>query len=128
MNLYSFLGSLTLLLFFANANANDCGKVYGAVQYVSGSYACNCTNYKIDECDDLSGLTPSNINGIILNFGSAGLTIFDGSFLANSNVTRLELYNNNLKTENITNFPSSVTSLDLGTNLLTNFDGSFLAN
>jgi len=129
MNLYSFLGSLTLLLFFANANANNCGAVYGADQYNDLANACNCTNGEIVACDDLSNLTPSNNNDdITLYFFSADLKNFDGSFLANSSVTNLALYNNQLKTENITNFPLSVRELDLQNNGLTNFDGSFLAN
>ena len=126
MNLYSFLGLLTLLLFFANANAYNCGKVYGADEYPDEKSACNCTNGEVVACDDLSGLTPTNNDDIGLYFYN--LTIFDGSFLANSAVTTLGLFGNNLTTENITNLPSSVTFLGIINDQLTKFDGSFLAN
>jgi len=126
MNLYSFLGSLTLLLFFANANANNCGQVYDPDQYTNFAKLCNCTDGKIVTCDDLSGLTPTNIDDILLSFNN--LKIFDGSYLANSAVTFLGLESNNLTTENIINFPSSVTFLGIQNDQLTNFDGSFLAD
>ena len=59
------------------------------INILNFAYACNCTNVKIDECDDLSNLTPRNNDGIKLYFSSAGLKNFDGSFLANSSVTTL---------------------------------------
>ena len=126
MNLYSFLGSLTLLLFFANANANNCGQVYDPDQYTNFAKLCNCTDGKIVTCDDLSGLTPTNIEDIQIFFFN--LKIFDGSFLANSAVTDLLLASNNLVPENITNLPSSVTWLGIVNDHLITFDGSFLAN
>ena len=134
MNLYSFLGSLTLLLFFANANANNCGAVINTVQYDNENrYACNCTNGEIVACDDLSGLTQNSTFAFFpstFGFGVSftNLTKFDGSFLANSAVTILSLDGYNLTTENIINFPSSVTFLAIQNGQLTNFDGSFLAD
>ena len=63
--------------------------IYNADKYLNSAFACICNRGKIVSYDTFSEITPTNNDGITLDFSNNNFTNFDGSFLANSSVTRL---------------------------------------